>query len=120
MTCFRLPNGENLNSFCKRNNVCYAYVYRRIEWGMSLEDAISDTIKSTGRGRGRNNCKYLLKNGETLRSRCIKHKIPLSSCYRLLSIGYTPDEAVEVLIKSKQRSSYEENTHKSKIFLQRN
>lgn len=120
MTCFRLPNGENLNAFCKRNNVCYANVYRRIEWGLSLEDAILDTIKSTGKGRARNNCKYVLKGGETLRSQCIKHNIPITSCYRLFKRGYTPDEAVEILIKSKQRSNYEENTHKSKIFLQRN
>lgn len=104
MTCFRLPNGENLNAFCKRNNICYMNVCRRIEWGMSLEDAISDAIKSTGRGRGRNNCKYVLKNGKTLRSQCIKHNIPIDSCYRLFKKGYTPDEALELILKKRSKN----------------
>jgi hypothetical protein len=69
---------------------------------MSLEDAISDAIKTTGKGRGRNNCKYVLKNGETLRSYCIKLNIDPSVGSELAKIGYTPDEVLELLTKPKK------------------
>lgn len=102
MTCFRMESGETLNRYCKRNGICYMVVYNHIERGASVEDAIRFTLENKKIGKALNNCKHFLSNGKTLRGACLENGLPLSNCYRLLSMGYTPDEVFFLI--SKRRS----------------
>lgn len=102
IVCFRLKTGETLYSFCKRNNISYVTVFCKIERGMSVDDAAEEALKNVFK-RERNNCKYVLKNGKTLRSQCIENKVCTRSCYRLIKNGYTPDEALSKLIRKEMK-----------------
>lgn len=46
MTCFRLNNGETLHKYCINNKIPYCPIFRRLENGMSVNDAIDDYLKS--------------------------------------------------------------------------
>lgn len=95
MTCFRLDNGETVLHWCKQNNIPYNNVYRRIEDGMSIKEALEDVSKR-------------LKKGEVNRKHFYKGKwigeyFPRGSgmyervIYRIKK-GMTVDKAMEKVI----------------------
>lgn len=103
--CFFMDNGETMRSYCKRNGIAYASVVNRIENGMTVEEAVADAKKTSGKGVGRNNCKYVLKNGKTLRQMCFDTGVCTTSCYLLVIYkGYTPDEAFAKVYRNKYKA----------------
>ena len=40
MTCFRMPNGQTLHSWCKQNNKNYDKIWKQLDAGMSIEEVI--------------------------------------------------------------------------------
>ena len=63
MTCFRMKNGMTLLKACRETGLCYSNVYRRLENGMSPEDAFKDALRN--KGNKRSNTKNFVK-GKTL------------------------------------------------------
>ena len=99
-----MDSGEPVYRFCKKNGISYAGFWKRIEKGMCVNEAIKDIALKNKHGRSRNNCKYVLKNGKTLRSECIRNQIWYSACFRLVEKGYTPDEALELILKKRSKN----------------
>lgn len=65
MTCFRMKNGESMNSYCKKHKISYVMVFYYIEKGMDVEQAVK-TAKARKGGRWR--LKYVDDNGKSLYS----------------------------------------------------
>lgn len=51
MTCFKMENGKSLLSWCKENGFHYHMVYRRLDSGMGIKEAIQDVAKMKDSGR---------------------------------------------------------------------
>lgn len=45
MTCFRMEDGTSLLQWCKANGYHYHMLYRRLDEGMGLKEAIQDVDK---------------------------------------------------------------------------
>lgn len=46
MTCFRFNNGKTVHKWCLQHNIPYNQFWRRIEMGLSVEEACSDCLQS--------------------------------------------------------------------------
>ena len=73
MTCFITKDGKNAHQLCRELGVSYSLVYRKLDAGMGVEEAIQRTIERRGK-RGLNNAKWIYKK-KTLHSIC-KRKNP--------------------------------------------
>lgn len=91
MTCFRLDNGETVLRWCKQNKISYNNVYRRLEKGMSVEEAVADASKRLKKGESNRKLFYKGKwIGEYLGSQT-------NSYYRVIrriNTGMTVEEAM--------------------------
>ena len=65
MTCFRMKNGESMNSYCKKHKISYVMAVYYIEKGMDVEQAVK-TAKEREGGKWR--LKYKDENGRSLLS----------------------------------------------------
>ena len=94
MICFRLKTGESLHSYCVKNKLAYAPIYRKIdEKGMSVEEALSEYL--TNKGRKDFNCKYFYK-GKKLTEIFGCDTTQYNTCLYYIKIkGLSIEEAVE-------------------------
>lgn len=100
--CFRLKSGETMYSFCKRNGLNKSTAWRRADAGMSPDDIVDWLIANKGKGRGLNNCKYLMSSGNSLVSEARKLGLSESNAKRLvIEKKMSPDDAIKELISAK-------------------
>lgn len=95
MTCLRLASGETLSSYCKRNNLSYAAIFKRIdEKGMSIDEAIKNYIPR--KGRLDNHVKYFYK-GQSLYAYFKQNTKVYQRCRNLIRAGMSIEEAIKAV-----------------------
>lgn len=45
MTCFLMPDGTTVKKYCESHNIPYATVWRRLDKGQPIEQAIKPAVK---------------------------------------------------------------------------
>ena len=93
MVCFVNKEGKNAHQLCRELGLHYPVVYRRLDQGMSIEQAIAETLKYRGR-KDLNNAKWFY-NGRTVRSYFRNDPNKYLICRKRLSNG----EEVETVMK---------------------
>jgi hypothetical protein len=96
MTCFRLSNGKTLNEFCNEYNLPYMSVWRRLDAGMCIEEAIAKSMEHKGY---KGNPKYLYKGKSVAEMLGGYQSNAYHRFFYRISKGLSIEKAVEEVLK---------------------
>jgi hypothetical protein len=98
MTCIYTKTGENLSEYAKRNKLPYAMLWRLVDEGFSVDEAVFYTKVNHGKGCGGN--RAMPFRGETcLRAYCRKNKIPYGKLFKEMVIRDLSEEQAVALFE---------------------
>ena len=94
MVCFRTKDGTTARQYCLSLGLTYHKVYKQLDRGLSLEEAIKHVNDRTGK-KGLNHACYFYKD-RTVRSLCKDNKEYQKVIYKHLH-GHTLEEALKII-----------------------
>lgn len=96
MTCIYTKTGENLSEYAKRNKLPYPMLWRLVDEGFSVDEAIFYTKVNHGKGYGGH--RVMPFRGETcLRVYCRKNKIPYGKVFKeMITRDISEEEVVKL------------------------
>lgn len=96
MTCIYTKTGDNLSEYAKRNKLPYAMLWRLVDEGFSVDEAVFYTKVNYGKGKGGN--RAMPFRGETcLRAYCRKNNLPYGKLFKeMITRAINEEEVVKL------------------------
>lgn len=97
MTCiYNNKTGENLSQYSKRTKLPYAMLWRLVDEGFSVEEAIFYTEVNYGKGKGGNR-KHPFRGETCLNSYCRKNNLPYGKLFKeMITRAISEEEVVKL------------------------